>query len=100
MQLSKAGLIQHKRFTFSSITRKHLFIIFALLTVALSVRFFTLMFMRAHLDDAAWFQFGSYSVFDRQARDILSGQQKLFFINDSTRTDLVQYPPAFPAWVA
>ena len=100
MPLSKAALAHPKRFSLSPINRKHLFIIFALLTIALSVRFFTLMFMRAHLDDAGWFQFGSYSVFDRQARDILSGQQNLFFINDSTRTDLVQYPPAFPAWVA
>ncbi len=56
--------------------------------------------MRAHLNDPAWFQVGSYAKFDRQARDILDGRQKLFWIDDSTRTDLVQYPPAFPALVA
>jgi len=56
--------------------------------------------MRAHLNDPAWFQVGSYAKFDRQARDILDGRQRLFLIDDPTRTDLVQYPPAFPALVA
>ena len=56
--------------------------------------------MRAHLNDPGWFQTGSYAKFDRQARDILDGRQKLFWIDDSTRTDLAQYPPAFPALVA
>ena len=56
--------------------------------------------MRAHLNDPAWFQVGSYAKFDRQARDILDGRQNLFLIDDSTRTDLAQYPPAFPALVA
>lgn len=56
--------------------------------------------MRAHLDDPAWFQVGSYAKFDRQARAILDGRQRLFWIDDPTRTDLVQYPPAFPALVA
>ena len=56
--------------------------------------------MRAHLNDPAWFQVGSYAKFDRQARDILEGRQRLFWIDDGTRTDLVQYPPAFPALAA
>ena len=56
--------------------------------------------MRAHLNDPAWFQVGSYAKFDRQARDILDGRQRLFWIDDPTRTDLAQYPPAFPAFVA
>jgi len=97
MQLSKTGPAQRNG---PAINRKHLFIILAVLTIAFGVRICTLMFMRAHLNDAGWFQFGSYSVFDRQARDLLNGQQNLFFITDSTRTDLAQYPPAFPAWVA
>src|SRR5215208_3069935 len=67
---------------------------------AISVRVLSLQFMRAHLNDPAWFQFGSYAKFDRQARDILDGRQRLFWIDDPTRTDLVQYPPAFPALVA
>lgn len=60
----------------------------------------TLQFMRAHLNDPAWFQVGSYAKFDRQARDILDGRQRLFWIDDSARTDLIQYPPAFPAFIA
>ena len=56
--------------------------------------------MRAHLHDPGWFQFGSYAKFDRQARDILDGRQRLFWIDDPTRTDLTQYPPGFPALLA
>ena len=82
------------------INRKQLPIFFALLLIAISVRVLTLQFMRAHLNDPAWFQVGSYAKFDRQARDILDGRQRLFWIDDSTRTDLAQYPPAFPALVA
>ena len=66
----------------------------------LSVRVLTLMFMRAHLNDPAWVQTGSYAKFDRQARDILDGRHGIFLIQDPTRTDLAQYPPAFPAFVA
>ena len=56
--------------------------------------------MRAHLNDPGWFQVGSYTKFDRQARNILDGRQRLFWIDDPSRTDLAQYPPAFPAFVA
>ncbi len=79
--------------------RKILPVLLVLATL-LSVRVLTLMFMRAHLDDPAWFQTGSYGKFDRQARDILDGRQPIFLIDDPTRTDLAQYPPAFPAAVA
>ena len=82
------------------INRKQLPIIFTLLLIAISVRVLTLQFMRAHLDDPGWFQAGSYRKFDRQARDILDGRQRLFWIDDPRRTDLAQYPPAFPALVA
>src|SRR6185369_9016657 len=82
------------------ITRKQFAIILSCLLIAISVRVLTLQFMRAHLNDPSWFQVGSYAKFDRQARDILEGRQKLFWIDDATRTDLVQYPPAFPALVA
>ena len=76
-------------------------ILFTLLLIAISVRVLTLQFMRAHLNDPGWFQVGSYAKFDRQARDILDGSQRLFWIDDPTRTDLAQYPPAFPAlWLS
>ena len=71
-----------------------------LLLIAISVRVLTLQFMRAHLNDPAWFQVGSYTKFDRQARDLLDGRQRLFWIDDPTRTDLAQYPPGFAAFVA
>lgn len=87
-------------FSTSRISRKQLLTLFALLLIAISVRVLTLQFMRAHLNDPAWFQVGSYAKFDRQARDILDGRQRLFWIDDATRTDLAQYPPAFPALVA
>src|ERR1041384_5006480 len=80
--------------------KKQLAILFTLLLVAISVRVLTLQFMRAHLHDPAWFQTGSYAKFDRQARNILERRQNLFWIDDATRTDLAQYPPAFPALVA
>src|SRR4026209_478917 len=70
------------------------------LATLVSVRVLTLQFMRAHLHDPAWFQTGSYAKFDRQACDILDGRQNPFWIEDATRTDLVQYPPAFPALLA
>lgn len=72
-------------------------LVFAL---AFSVRFFTFEFMRAHLNDSAWFQNGSYQVFDKHAQGILDGRERAFWIDDPSRTDLVQYPPAFPLWVA
>jgi 4-amino-4-deoxy-L-arabinose transferase-like glycosyltransferase len=80
--------------------KKQILPVILLLATLLSVRVLSLMFMRAHLNDPAWFQTGSYSKFDRQARDILDGKQRVFFIDDPTRTDLVQYPPAFPTFVA
>lgn len=84
----------------SPLNRKQLLTLLGLIVIAISVRVLTLQFMRAHLDDPAWFQVGSYAKFDRQARDILDGRQRLFWIDDPTRTDLAQYPPAFPALVA
>ena len=58
-----------------------------------------MQFVRAHLNDAGWFQYGSYHIFDEQARNILDGKDRVFWIDDPSRTDLVQYPPAFPLWV-
>ena len=80
--------------------RKRLILLLLAFLLAFCVRFLTLQFMRAHLNDPGWFQVGSYAKFDRQARDILDGKQRLFWIDDATRTDLAQYPPAFTAWVA
>src|SRR5437764_7685528 len=82
------------------IMRWRVFTLLLIFALAFTVRFLTMQFMRAHLNDAAWFQYGSYSVFDEQARNILDGRDRVFWISDPSRTDLVQYPPAFPLWVA
>ena len=82
------------------IKRKQLLLLFTLLLIAISVRVLTLQFMRAHLNDPSWFQVGSYAKFDRQAQDILDGRQRVFWIDDPARTELAQYPPAFPALLA
>jgi 4-amino-4-deoxy-L-arabinose transferase-like glycosyltransferase len=82
------------------LNRKRLLLLLGAFLLAFCVRFLTLQFMRAHLNDPGWFQVGSYAKFDRQARAILEGTQRLFWIDDPGRTDLAQYPPAFPVWVA
>src|SRR3954454_6397010 len=80
--------------------RKQLLLLLGAFLLTFCVRVLTLQFMRAHLNDPGWFQVGSYAKFDRQARDILAGNQRPFWIDDPTRTDLAQYPPAFPVAVA
>jgi 4-amino-4-deoxy-L-arabinose transferase-like glycosyltransferase len=82
------------------LSRNRLLLLLGAFLLTFCVRFLTLQFMRAHLHEPGWFQVGSYAKFDRQARDIIDGRQRLFWIDDPARTDLVQYPPAFPAWVA
>ncbi len=81
-------------------TRNRLLLLLGALLLTFCIRVLTFEFMRAHLNDPGWFQVGSYAKFDRQARDILDGKQRLFWIDDPARTDLAQYPPAFPAAVA
>ena len=82
------------------LSRKRLALLCGAFLLAFCVRFLTLQFMRANLNEPGWFQIGSYAKFDRQAHAILDGSQRLFWIDDPTRTDLAQYPPAFPALVA
>ena len=59
-----------------------------------------MQFMKTHLNDASWFQFASYQIFEARAENILAGRERPFWIDDPSRTDLVQYPPAFPWWIA
>src|SRR6185369_13751880 len=82
------------------LNRNRLLLLLGALLLTFCVRVLTLQFMRAHLHDPAWFQFGSYAKFDAFAQNILDGKQRLFWIDDPARTDLAQYPPAFPASVA
>ena len=71
-----------------------------ILALAFSVRALTANFLRAHLDDPSWFQFGSYVVFDRPAQDILDHKSPLFWISDPSRTDRIVYPPGYSLWLA
>jgi 4-amino-4-deoxy-L-arabinose transferase-like glycosyltransferase len=82
------------------LNRRRLLLLLGAFILTFCVRALTFQFMRAHLNDPGWFQIGSYAKFDRQARAILDGKQNLFWIADPSRTDLAQYPPAFPAVVA
>jgi 4-amino-4-deoxy-L-arabinose transferase-like glycosyltransferase len=84
----------------SRASRRQILLVVLIVGLALSVRVLTLQFMRAHLHDPGWFQTGSYAKFDRQARAIIEGRQRVFWIDDPTRTDLVQYPPAYPFMLA
>lgn len=84
----------------SPTTRKWLLLFFIALAIAAGVRWLTFNFMRARLNDAGWFQSGSYLVFDKRARELLEGRSPVFWIDDPSRTDVTQYPPAFPLWVA
>jgi 4-amino-4-deoxy-L-arabinose transferase-like glycosyltransferase len=85
---------------FSPTARNRIVFFLIVLVLAGAIRLFTYNFIRDHLHDASWFQHGSYRVFDKRAQDILDGRGRLFWIDDPTRTDLVQYPPAFPWMVA
>ncbi|HEY8226521.1 MAG TPA: hypothetical protein VIG25_14680, partial [Pyrinomonadaceae bacterium] len=74
--------------------------ILSIIALAFVVRGLTANFVRAHFDDPGWFQSGSFRIFDQQARDVLNGRESVFWISDSTRTDLIQYPPGNVVWVS
>ena len=71
-----------------------------ILFLAFTVRGLTAYFIHTHLSDPAWFQSGTYTVFDRQSQAILDGKASLFWIADPSRTDAAVYPPGFPLWLA
>lgn len=81
---------------------KHRRVLALLFILALSfiVRGLTAQFIGARLNDAGWFQYGSYAIFDQRAQNILDGKESFFLIKDASRTDLIQYPPAFPLSIA
>ena len=81
-------------------TRRRLLGLLLVLLLAFIVRGLTAQFMSIRLNDAGWFQYGSYAIFDQRAQNILDGKESVYWINDASRTDLIQYPPAFPAAIA
>jgi 4-amino-4-deoxy-L-arabinose transferase-like glycosyltransferase len=74
--------------------------VFLILLVALSVRALTAYFIYSHLSDPAWFQSGTYQIFDRKAQAILDHKSSLFWIDDATQTESAVYPPGYPIWIA
>jgi hypothetical protein len=83
----------------SAISTRKIAALIAIVALALIVRGLTAHFVRAHLEDPGWFQSGSFKIFDRQAQNVLDGKEPFFWISDSTRTDLIQYPPGNLVWI-
>ncbi len=84
----------------SPTTRNRILFFLIVLLLAGAIRLLTYHFIRDHLTDASWFQYGSYRVFDKHAQEIIDGRSRLFWIDDPSRTDLIQYPPAYPWMIA
>jgi hypothetical protein len=80
--------------------RRRALVILCVLLLSLAVRALTANFIRVHLSDPAWFQTGTYAIFDRQAQNILDGNASVFWIDDLSRTDAAVYPPGYPLWLA
>jgi hypothetical protein len=83
-----------------NLSYKRILPLLLILALSFTVRALTANFMRAHLNDAGWFQWGSFAVFDGQAQNVLDGKESFFWIPDASRTDLMQYPPGFRLWMA
>ncbi len=80
--------------------RRYTWLLLGIFVLALIVRGLTGHFMREHFDDTGWFQYGSYAAIERNATDILDGKAPIFWIDDATRTDRIQYPPGQALWIA
>ena len=91
---------RRRRLALPAHSKGRLLALLFILLLSFTVRALTANFMRAHLNDAGWFQWGSFAVFDRQAQNVLDGKESFFWIPDSSRTDLMQYPPGFRLWMA
>jgi 4-amino-4-deoxy-L-arabinose transferase-like glycosyltransferase len=81
-------------------TNSRLLLLFIVLALSFTVRGLTMRFIRDHLGDPAWFQSGSYALFDRQAQSILDGKASVFWIDDAAHTEAAVYPPGYPLWLA
>jgi hypothetical protein len=68
--------------------------------VALLVRSLTAFFLASNLDNAGWFPFGIYNLFDAQAQAVLDGGTSFFWIDDPSMTNAAIYPPGYPLWLA
>jgi hypothetical protein len=85
--------------SFFSETRGRVVALLCVLLLSFTVRALTAEFMAARLDDAGWFQSGTYAIFDEQARNILDGKASPFWIDEGARTQAAIYPPAYSLWL-
>lgn len=85
---------------FRNVGGRRLLGLLMVLALSFAVRSLTANFIGERLNDAGWFQHGSYAVFDARAQSILDGKESFFWIDDASRTDLIQYPPGFPLTIA
>lgn len=81
-------------------SRSRLLVLLVVLVLSFAVRGLTMRFVRDHLSDPGWFQSGTYSLFDRQAQNILDGKSPVFWIDDPSRTEAAVYAPGYPLWLA
>jgi hypothetical protein len=79
--------------------KKLIVALLAIVFLGFVVRVLTAHFIGTHLSDPGWFQSGSFAIFDRQAQNALDGKESFFWIPDSSRTDLIQYPPGNKLWI-
>jgi hypothetical protein len=98
--LASTTLSEHLFQKLSHPFNQRILVLIFILLLAFSVRALTANFLRAHFNDPAWFQSGSYAVFDSSAQAVLDRREPAFWINDSSRTDRIVYPPGYPLWMA
>src|SRR6185369_15973192 len=80
-------------------SKKTIVALIAIVLLGFVVRVLTAHFIATHLNDPGWFQSGSFAIFDRQAQNALDGKESFFWISDSSRTDLIEYPPGNKFWI-
>ncbi|HEV2883791.1 MAG TPA: glycosyltransferase family 39 protein [Pyrinomonadaceae bacterium] len=80
--------------------RRRLIWLLAILVLSFAVRGLTMRFIHDRLRESAWFQSGSYALFDRQAQNVLDGKASVFWIDDTSKTEAAVYPPGYPMWLA
>ena len=80
--------------------RQHFPALLSIFLLALIVRLLTAYFIGTHFDDAGWFPFGIYNIFDTEAKTILDGGASAFWIGDPSHTNAAIYPPGYPLWLA
>lgn len=85
---------------FKTTKQKRLIGLLLVLALSFVVRGLTAQFIGAHLNDAGWFPYGIYKIFDHQAQDILDGRANAFWIDDPSQTEAAIYPPGYPLWLA